>query len=185
VRVLVAADQKVVRDGLCLMLGLLGIEVLGTVAGGTDAARQPPHIRVVELTGFSDDEPVFAALRAGARGFLTKDAGEVLQAMPTVRAGEAQLDPPVQRRLAGAMVRGERVGVPGASQADTAPDGLTQQEVEVLTEIAAGLSNAEIAGKFRISGATVKSHINHLMAKTATRDRGQLVAYAFRHGMAA
>jgi DNA-binding NarL/FixJ family response regulator len=217
VRVLVAADQKVVRDGLCLMLGLLGIEVLGTVADGTDAARQavaavpsvvlmdlhmpncdgvqatrlivrqPPHVRVVVLTGFSDDEPVFAALRAGARGFLTTDAGasEVLQATPAVRAGDAQLDPSVQRRQAGAMVRGERAGVPGASQADSAPDGLTQREVEVLTEIAAGLSNAEIAGKFRISGATVKSHINHLLTKTATRDRGQLVAYAFRHGMAA
>ena len=182
VRVLVADDQKVVRDGLYLMLGLLGIEVPGAAAAvpgavlmdlhvptcdGTEATRpiacQPPHVRVVVLTAFSDDDPVFGALRAGA----------------------AQLDPSVQRGQAGAMVRGERVGVPGASQAGSAPDGLTQREVEVLTQIAAGLSNAEIAGKFRISGATVKSHINHLLAKTATRDRGQLVAYAFRHGMAA
>jgi len=139
----------------------------------------------VVLTGFAHDDPVFAALRAGARGCLTKDAGEVLQAMPAVRAGEAQLGPSVQRRLSEAMVRGERVGVPGASQADAAPDGLTQREVEVLTEIAAGLSNAEIAGKFRISGATVKTHINYLLTKTATRDRGQLVGYAFRHGLAA
>jgi DNA-binding NarL/FixJ family response regulator len=75
--------------------------------------------------------------------------------------------------------------VPGPPQAGPALDGLTQREVEVLTEIAAGLSNAEIAGKFRISGATVKSHINHLLAKTGTRDRAQLVAYAFRHGLAA
>ena len=65
------------------------------------------------------------------------------------------------------------------------PDGLTQREVDVLTEIGAGLSNAEIAAKFRISGATVKSHINHLLAKTGARDRGQLVGYAFRHGLAA
>ena len=217
VRVLVTDDQKVVGDGLRLMLGLLGIEVPGATAGGTDAVRQaaaavpgavlmdlhlpdcdgvqvtrlivrqPPHIRIVVLTGFSDDDPVFAALRAGARGFLTKDAGagEVLQAMPAVRPGEAQLDPSVQRRLAGAMVRGERAGVPAASQAGSAPDGHTRREVEVLTAIAAGLSNAEIAGKFRIPGATVKTHINHLLAKTATRDRGQLVAYAFRHGLAA
>jgi len=215
VRVLVAADHQAVRDGLRLMLGLLGVEVPGAAAGGTDAvrqaatavpgvvlidlhlpdcdevqatrliARQPPHVRVVVLTGFCDDDPVFAALRAGARGLLTKDAGEVLQAMPAVRAAEAQLDLSVQRRLAGAMVRGERPGAPGTWQAGSAPDGLTQREVEVLTEIAAGLSNAEIAGKFRISGATVKSHINHLLAKTATRDRGQLVAYAFRHGLAA
>jgi DNA-binding NarL/FixJ family response regulator len=216
-RVLVAGDHKAVRDGLRLMLGLLGIEVPGAAAGGTDAARQaaaavpgvvlmdlhlpdcdrvqvtrpivrqPPHVRVMVLTGFSEDDPVFAALRAGARGLLTKnaDAGEILQAMPAVRAGEAQLDISAQRRQAGAMVRGERPDVPGAPRADAAPDGLTQREVEVLTEIAAGLSNAEIAGKFRISGATVKTHINHLLTKTAARDRGQLVAYAFRHGLAA
>jgi DNA-binding NarL/FixJ family response regulator len=213
-RVLVAGDHTAVRDGLRLMLGLLGIEVPGA-AGGTGAvrqaaaavpgvvlmdlhmpdcdegqatrliARQPPDVRVVVLTGFSDDDPVVAALRAGARGLLTKDAGEVLQAMPAVRAGQARLDPPVQRRLAGAMVRGERASVPGASRAGSAPDGLTEREVEVLTEIGAGLSNAEIAAKFRISGATVKTHINHLLTKTAARDRGQLVAYAFRHGMAA
>src|SRR5215469_6994804 len=94
-------------------------------------------------------------------------------------------DPLAQHRQAGAMVRGEHPGVPAASPAGSAPDRLTQREVEVLTEIAAGLSNAEIAGKFRISGATVKSHINHLLTKTAMRDRGQLVAYAFRHGLAA
>jgi DNA-binding NarL/FixJ family response regulator len=110
-------------------------------------ARQLPDVRVVVLTGFSHDDPVFAALRAGARGFLTKDAGEVLQAM-AARAGEAQLDPSVQRRQAWAMVRGERVSVPGASQAGAAPDGLTQREVEVLTQIAVGLSNAEIVGRF-------------------------------------
>jgi len=215
VRVLVADDHKAARDGPRLILALPGIEVPGAAAGGTDAvrqaaaavpgvilmdlhlpdcdgagatrrvARQPPDVRVVVLAAFSDDDPVFAALRAGARGFLTKDAGEVLPAMPAVRAGEAQPDISAQRRPAGAMVRGERAGVPGAPQAGAAPDGLTQREVEVLTQIAAGLSNAEIAGKFRISGATVKSHINHLLTKTAARDRGQLVAYAFRHGLAA
>jgi DNA-binding NarL/FixJ family response regulator len=66
-----------------------------------------------------------------------------------------------------------------------ASDGLTEREVEVLAEIGAGLSNAEIAGKLRISSATVKTHINHLLAKTRTRDRAQLVAYAFRNGLAA
>jgi len=223
VRVLVADDQKVVRDGLCMLLSMLpGIEVSGTAIDGTDAVRQAvtaapdvvlmdlkmpncdgieathrivrqqPDVHVVVLTSFSDDESVFAALRAGARGFLTKNAsaGEILQALSTVCAGEAQLDPSVQRRLVEAVARGEHVGLPGASPEDSgsgdmAPDGLTQREVEILTEIAAGLSNAELAGKFRISGATVKSHINHLLAKTRARDRGQLVAYAFRHGLAA
>jgi DNA-binding NarL/FixJ family response regulator len=223
VRVLVADDQKVVRDGISLLLGMLpGIEVIGTAVDGTDAVRQAaaagpdvvlmdlhmpncdgveatrrivaeqPDVRVVVLTAFSDDDSVFAALRAGARGFLTKNAsaGEILQAISAVCAGEAQLDPSVQRRLVEALVRGEHVGVPGAGReagghSDLDRDGLTQREVEILTEIASGLSNTEIAGKFRISGATVKSHINHLLTKTRSRDRGQLVAYAFRHGLAA
>src|SRR5215472_8421264 len=149
VRVLVAGDHEAVRDGLRLMLGVVLMDLHLPDCDGVQVtrliARQPPHVRVVVLTGFSDDDPVFAALRAGARGLLTTDVDEVLQAMPAVRAGGAQPDPSVQRRLAGAMVRGERPGVPGARQADAAPDGLTQREVEVLTEIAAGLSNAEIA----------------------------------------
>jgi DNA-binding NarL/FixJ family response regulator len=220
VRVLVADDQKVVRDGLSLLLGMLpGIEVIGTAVDGTDAvrqaaaaapdvvlmdlsmpncdgveatrliAREQPDVRVVVLTAFCDDDTVFAALRAGARGYLTKNAsaGEILQALSAVRAGDAQMDPSVQRRLLEAVVSGGPPGGPGAPAAGPAgpPDGLTQREVEVLTEIGAGLSNAEIAAKFRISGATVKSHINHLLAKTGARDRAQLVGYAFRHGLAA
>jgi DNA-binding NarL/FixJ family response regulator len=220
--VLVADDQKVVRDGLRVLLGMLpGIEVIGTAVDGTDAVNQAmaatpdvvlmdlhmpncdgieatrriaerhPGVRVVVLTAYSDDESVFAALRAGARGFLTKNAGaaDILQAVSVVSAGEAQLDPSVQRRLVEAYTSGARCGVPDApvsgAAAEAAPDGLTPREVEVLTEIAAGLSNAEIAGKFRISGATVKTHINHLLGKTGARDRAQLVAYAFRRGLAA
>ena len=219
---LVADDQKVVRDGLSLLLGLLpGIEVTGTAVDGADAVRQAaalapdvvlmdlsmpngdgveatraivqrqPQIRVVVLTAYSDDDSVFAALRAGARGFLTKNAssGEILRALSAVRAGDAQLDPSVQRRLVEAVLSGEPPGTAGsqggeAGGPDPAPDGLTPRELEVLAAIAAGLSNAELAGKFRISGATVKSHINHLLAKTGARDRGQLVGYAFRHGIA-
>lgn len=221
-RVLVADDQKVVRDGLTLLLGLLpGVEVIGTAVDGADAVRQAaatgpdvvlmdlsmpngggvaatreilrqqPRARVVVLTAYSDDDSVFAALQAGARGFLTKNAsaGEILRALSSVRAGDAQLDPSVQRRLVEAVVSGEPLGTSGAqaeaaSPPDPALDGLTPREIEVLTEIAAGLSNAELAARFRISGATVKSHINHLLAKTGTRDRGQLVGYAFRHGLA-
>ena len=223
VRVLVADDQTVVRDGLCLLLSMLpGIDVVGTAIDGADAVRQAMaaapdivlmdlhmpncdgieatrriaqgqrHARVVVLTAYSDDESVFAALRAGARGFLTKNAGagEILRAVSAVHAGGAELDPSVQRRLIEAWAQGARVGAPATpgsagDQADPAADGLTEREVEVLTEIAAGLSNAEIAGKFRISGATVKTHINHLLAKTGARDRAQLVAYAFRQGLAA
>jgi DNA-binding CsgD family transcriptional regulator len=84
-----------------------------------------------------------------------------------------------------AVVNGGPPGAPGTRPSPPGPpDGLTERELEVLTEIGAGLSNAEIADKLRISGATVKSHINHLLAKTGSRDRGQLVGYAFRHGLA-
>jgi DNA-binding NarL/FixJ family response regulator len=221
--VLVADDQKVVRDGLCLLLGMLpDIEVIGTAVDGADAVRQAliaepdvvlmdlhmptcdgveatrrivqerPRVRVVVLTAYSDDDSVFAALLAGARGFLTKnaDATEIFRAVSAVCAGDAQLDPSVQRRLIEAIAQGAHVGAPvaGNSAGDRetlAADGLTQREVEVLTEIGAGLSNAEIADKLRISAATVKTHINHLLAKTGTRDRAQLVAYAFRQGLAA
>jgi DNA-binding NarL/FixJ family response regulator len=223
VRVLVADDQKVVRDGLCLLLGLLpGIEVIGTAIDGTDAVRQAvaagpdvvlmdlnmpncdgveatrqivgqqSNVRIVVLTAFSDDDSVFAALQAGARGFLTKNAsaGEILQAISAVCAGDAQLDPSVQRRLVEAVVSGGPLGGSATPPGESGPgallsNGLTQREVEVLTEIAAGLSNTEIAGKFRISGATVKTHINHLLTKTGMRDRAQLVGYAFRHGLVA
>jgi DNA-binding NarL/FixJ family response regulator len=222
IRVLVADDQRVVRDGLRVLLGTLPeVEVIGTAVDGTDAVRQAitavpdivlmdlhmpncdgveairrivrerPSVRVVVLTAYSDDDSVFSALRAGARGFLTKDAGagEIFQAISTVCAGDAQLDPSVQRRLVDAVVHGARVGAGGAIRTtggprDPAPDALTEREVEVLAEIGAGLSNAEIAGKFRISQATVKTHINHLLAKTGTRDRAQLVGYAFREGLA-
>jgi DNA-binding NarL/FixJ family response regulator len=221
IRVLVADDQQVIRDGLSMVLGLLpGIDVVGTAIDGDDAVRQAlavlpdvvlmdlvmPNcngveatrrltqerscIPVVVLTTYSDDDTVFAALRAGARGFLTKDAGaeEILRAVCTVSAGQAQLDPSVQRRLVEAFARGERVGIPaaagGGEHAGRAPDGLTPREVEVLAEIAAGLSNGEIAAKFRLSDTTVKTHVNHLLAKTGVRDRAQLVAYAFRRGLA-
>jgi DNA-binding NarL/FixJ family response regulator len=218
----VADDQRVVRDGLCLLLGMLpGLEVIGTAIDGNDAVYQAmtavpdivlmdlhmpncdgieatrrivqgePRVRVVVLTGFSDDDSVFAALRAGARGFLTKNAGagDILRAVSVVHAGDAELDPSVQCRLVEAIAKGAPAAVPDTArgtgdQGDPALGCLTQREVEVLTEIAAGLSSAEIADKFRISGATVKTHINHLLAKTGMRDRAQLVAYAFRQGLA-
>jgi DNA-binding NarL/FixJ family response regulator len=194
------------------------IEVIGTAVDGADAVRQAvsaapdvvlmdlhmpncdgveatrrivherPGVRIVVLTAYSDDDSVFAALRAGALGFLTKnaDASEIFQAVSAVCAGDAQLDPSVQRRLIEAIARGAHMGVPGAAdRGSLASDGLTEREVEVLTEIGAGLSNAEIAAKLRISAATVKTHINHLLAKTGMRDRAQLVAYAFRQGLAA
>jgi DNA-binding NarL/FixJ family response regulator len=213
VRVLIADDQKVVRDGLATLLGLLdGIAVVGTAADGNDAVRcavdlDPDVVlmdlhmpncsgveateqlvaagarcRVVVLTTYSDDDWVFAALRAGARGFLTKDASaeEIKSAIFTVASGEAQLDPTVQRRLLEALGRNRTaVSLPAVI-----PDNLTPREVSVLQLIAAGRSNSEIADDLFVSDATVKTHVNHILAKTAARSRAQLVAYAFRHGLA-
>jgi DNA-binding NarL/FixJ family response regulator len=217
IRVLIADDQKVVRDGLAMLLGLLdGIDVVGTAVDGADAVRQTlsadPDIvlmdlnmptvdgveatrrladagaraRVVVLTTYADDDWVFRALSAGARGFLTKDAGadEIEQAITTVAAGQAQLDPSVQRRLLDALASGVKLGVAGATGPAHVDDGLTAREAEVLSEIAAGHSNAEIAARLFVSEATVKTHVNHLLAKTGCRDRAALVAYAFRTGRA-
>jgi DNA-binding NarL/FixJ family response regulator len=217
VRVLIADDQKVVRDGLAMLLGLLdAIEVVGTAVDGADAVRQAlaadPDVvlmdlsmptvdgveatrrlveagaraRVVVLTTYADDDWVFRALQAGARGFLTKDAGaaEIEQAITTVAAGQAQLDPSVQRRLLEALASGAQLGVAGPTAGAPPADGLTAREAEVLVEIAAGLSNAEIAGRLFVSEATVKTHVNHLLAKTGCRDRAALVAYAYRTGRA-
>jgi DNA-binding NarL/FixJ family response regulator len=157
IRVLVADDQKVVRDGLCALLGMIsGIEVIGAAVDGADAIRQArrhvpdvvlmdlhmpncdgveatrrivrdqPSVRVVVLTAYSDDERVFGALRAGARGYLTKDAsaGEIFQAVSTVCAGNAQLDPSVQRKLVDAIARGARAGLADASEAGEASTSL-------------------------------------------------------------
>jgi DNA-binding NarL/FixJ family response regulator len=213
IRVLIADDQRVVREGLNLLLGLLpGIEVVGTASDGEEAVgmavklspdvalmdlRMPrcdgieatrrlrqdcPGCRVVVLTTYADDRSVVEALRAGARGFLTKDAGaeEIQRAIEAVVRGGAAIDPAVQHHLV-AAVSGEGREEPVSAL----PDGLTAREHEVLTLIAEGLSNAEIAARLVVGEATVKSHINHIFMKTGVRDRAQAVMYAYRHGLVA
>jgi len=219
VRVLIADDQKIVREGLVSLLSLLpGIDVVGAATDGDDAVRQAlalrpdvvlmdlnmprcngveateqlrdrqPGTRVVVLTTYADDDWVFAALQAGARGFLTKDAGaeEIHRAIATVASGDAQLDPSVQRRLLDALASGQRLAVagqPAPPVPDAPPGELTPREAEVLRHIAAGLSNTEIAAALFVTEATVKTHINHIFTKTSLRDRAQLVRYAYQHGL--
>jgi DNA-binding NarL/FixJ family response regulator len=212
VRVLAADDQRVVREGLAMLLGLLpDVEVVGTAADGEEVLalaaelrpdvilmdlRMPrmdgveatrrlrerdPAVKVVVLTTYADDRSVLDALRAGALGYLTKDAGaaEIQQALHRVAGGQAALDPAVQLHLVEAIADGQSLGPTPA----TLPDGLTPREAEVLTLIAAGLSNTEIAERLVVSEATVKSHVNHMLAKIGARDRAQAVGYAYRHGL--
>ncbi|WP_229860839.1 response regulator [Streptomyces litmocidini] len=209
---------------------------------GVEATRRIrdryPGTEVVVLTTYADDDSLFPALRAGARGYLTKDAGgeEIERAVRDVIDGRAGLSPSVQRRLLERLIDrenrdgldgrdrrddregrddrgdrkgpGDRVGQDGRSDRSGAgggvrsvtgggpgaapetggasgpyADGLTERETEVLVLVADGLSNSEIAGRLRISTATVKTHINNLFAKTGVRDRAQAVRYAYQHGL--
>ncbi|MFD9004639.1 response regulator [Streptomyces sp. NPDC059582] len=153
---------------------------------GVEATRrirsQYPGTQVVVLTTFADDDSLFPALRAGARGYLTKDAGgdEIVRAVHSVLSGEAGLAPSIQRRLLERLSEPEPV--PAAPT--EAPDGLTAREIDVLALIAEGLSNQEIARRLHVSTATVKTHINNLFAKTGLKDRAQAVRYAYAKGVA-
>jgi DNA-binding NarL/FixJ family response regulator len=207
IRVLLADDQRVVREGLGTLLGLLdGIELVGTAADGEEvlalAARHDPDVvlidlrmprmdgteairrlaergerpRTIALTTYADDASVLGALRAGARGYLTKDAGaeQIRAAVMAVARGEAALDPAVQHHVLAALTD------PAAAEL---PDGLTPREAEVLALIAEGLTNAEIAERLVVSAATVKTHVNHIFAKAGVRDRAQAVVYAYANGL--
>ncbi len=163
---------------------------------GVEATRRVraahPDTQVVVLTTYADDDSLFPALRAGARGYLTKDADadEILRAVRDVMSGDAGLSPKVQRLLLERLAERDRpapaprpsgavTGVPGAL-----PDGLTPREAEVLALVAEGFSNAEIARGLHVAPATVKTHINNLFSKSGVRDRAQAVRYAYRHGIA-
>jgi len=210
IRVMLADDQRVVREGLGTLLGLLdGIELVATAADGEEAvalaATHDPDVvlmdlrmprldgieairrlaargerpRAIALTTYADDASVLGALRAGARGYLTKDAGadDIRAAVEAVARGDAALDPSVQHHVVAALA------APEPAHAEL-PDELTPREAEVLVLIAEGLTNAEIAERLVVSAATVKSHVNRIFFKTGARDRAQAVVYAYAHGLA-
>ncbi len=214
IRVLVADDQRTVRDGLSMLVGLIdGVEVVGAACDGVEAVelaqtqrpdivlmdlRMPrmegaeathriraelPDTQVLVLTTYADDQSLFGALQAGARGYLTKDASaeEIEHAIRALAAGETHLDPVVQQRLVAAVL--DTKPIPDAP-AQPLPDDLTPREAEVLKLIASGLSNTEIAEALVVSKATVKTHVNRIFYKTGARDRAQAVRYAYQHGIA-
>jgi DNA-binding NarL/FixJ family response regulator len=136
--------------------------------------------RVLVLTTFDLDEYVYEALRAGASGFLLKDAGptELLHAIRVVAAGDALLAPSVTRRLIGEFAARPDPRTPPAELAE-----LTDREREILALVASGLTNAEIAGRLVISPLTVKTHVGRVLAKLDCHDRAQLVALAYETGL--
>ena len=229
-RVVVADDQALVRVGFCgIIAATPGFTVVGEAGNGAEAVetarrtrpdvilmdvRMPvmdgieatrritasTDVRALILTTFDLDEYVFAALRAGASGFLLKDTlpADLLTAIRVVAAGDALLAPSVTRRLIGEFTR----TVPGigadhgtsappttaqASDTGSACDRLqrvlTEREFEVLQMVARGMSNAEIAEELVISPATAKTHVAHLLTKLDARDRIQLVIMAYQSGL--
>jgi DNA-binding NarL/FixJ family response regulator len=178
-----AVDLALKHKPVVAMLDLRMPELDGTQVT-IELARQAPAIRVLILTTFADDDAVLPALRAGGAGYLTKDAtGEtLLAALRDVAAGRTVLDPAVQLRLV--QLLRETTGSTPIEDADPGTAaGLTRREVDVARLIAQGLSNRQIARSLVVSEATVKTHINHVLAKLALNDRSALVAWAWRQGL--
>ncbi len=213
IRVGLADDQALVRTGFAALLDAEDdMEIAGQAADGAEAvrlaARERPDVllmdirmpqldgieatrqiaghpelagvHVVILTTFELDEYIFDALRAGAAGFLVKDtdAVELIRAVRVVAAGESLLSPAVTRRLIAEFTARTRSPRPRAGL-----DDLTAREREVVTLIATGLSNDEIAGRLYVSASTVKTHAGRAMTKLAARDRAQLVVAAYETGL--
>jgi DNA-binding NarL/FixJ family response regulator len=213
IRVGLADDQVLVRTGFAALLAAEDdMEIAGQAADGTEAvrlaARERPDVllmdirmplldgieatrqiaghpelagvHVVILTTFELDEYIFDALRAGAAGFLVKDtdAVELIRAVRVVAAGESLLSPAVTRRLIAEFTARTRSPRPRPGL-----DDLTAREREVVTLIATGLSNDEIAGRLYVSASTVKTHAGRAMTKLAARDRAQLVVAAYETGL--
>ena len=207
IRVVVADDQAIIRDGLVTVLGLLpDIEVVGAAEDGERAfalavaehpdvvlmdlrmpgvdgvaateriVRDAPGTAILVLTTYADDESILGALRAGARGYLTKDAGraELAAAVRAVARGQSTFAPEVGALLVNSLT-GSAAPAPVPSLSVRFPT-LTKREVDVLALVADGLSNGEIASTLFVSVATVKTHINAIFAKLAVRDRAQVIA---------
>lgn len=210
IRVLIADDQAMVRSGLRLILESEDdIVVVAEAENGSEAVRMAtrerpdvvlmdvrmpemdgleatrrvtdagPDARVIVLTTFDIDDYVYGALRSGASGFLLKDAGgdQLVSAVRVVASGDALIAPSVTKRLIS-----EFAGRP-ETQSVTGLDDLTERETEVLTAVARGLSNAEIAEELYVSETTVKTHVSHILTKLQLRDRVQAVVAAYESGL--
>ncbi|MFD8420467.1 response regulator [Streptomyces sp. NPDC059466] len=213
IRVLIADDQQMVRQGFTVLLNTQpDIEVVGQAVdgldaiakvtelapdvvlmdirmpelGGIDATRhittETPRIRVLVLTTFDLDEYVYEALRAGASGFLLKDASadQLAEAVRVVAAGDALIAPGITRRL---IAEFSRLGSAPRTPLKQRVGELTERETEVLALIAQGLSNAEIAERLVVAEQTVKTHVGRILVKLGLRDRTQAAVFAYESGL--
>jgi DNA-binding NarL/FixJ family response regulator len=213
IRVLIADDQTLVRDGFRMILDAQeDIEVVGEAADGIEAVaqarelrpdvvlmdvrmpnrdgleatrallRELPDVHVLILTTFDLNEYVYEAMKAGASGFLLKDAprSQLIQGVRTVATGDALLAPAITRRLIEQFVRRPPASIRSLPAKLTE---LTVRELEVLKLVAGGRSNAEIAAELYVSDATVKTHVGHALRKLDLRDRVQAVVFAYENGL--
>jgi DNA-binding NarL/FixJ family response regulator len=213
IRVMIADDQMMVRQGFTVLLNAQpDIEVVGQAVDGADAVAKAAELgpdvvlmdirmpgmggieatsvitgtpdcaaKVLVLTTFDLDEYVYEALRAGASGFLLKDASadQLAEAVRVVAAGEALLSPNITKRL---ITEFSRLGAPRAPSRTRMKD-LTERETEVLSLIAQGLSNAEIAEHLVLAEQTVKTHVGRILVKLGLRDRTQAAVFAYETGL--
>ncbi|RVX40000.1 LuxR family two component transcriptional regulator [Nonomuraea polychroma] len=214
IRVLIADDQAMVREGFSVLLNAQpGIQVVGLAEDGADAVAKAADLhpdvivmdirmpglngieaarritadpglatKVLILTTFDLDEYVYEALRAGASGFLLKDASgvQLAEAVRVVAAGEALLSPNITRRL---IAEFSRLGGTPRPPAQARAGELTERETEVVALIAHGLSNAEIAGRLVLAEQTVKTHVGRILNKLQLRDRTQVAVFAYETGL--
>jgi DNA-binding NarL/FixJ family response regulator len=215
VRVLLADDQELLRTGFRMILSAQpDLEVVGEAVDGADAVRQAGRlrpdvvlmdvrmpgmdgieataeitsahpVRVLVLTTFDLDEYAFAALRAGASGFLLKDVPPAVLAgaIRSVAAGDAVITPRITRQLLDRFSGQLPLVAAGGAGDGDALARLTDREREVFAEVARGHTNGEIAARLHLSEATVKTHLTRVLAKLALRDRVQIVIFAYQHGL--
>ena len=209
IRVLIADDHAIVREGLRSLLETeSGMELAGEAVDGEEAVahardvrpdvilldlmmprldgiaaigeikREQPDARILVLTSFAEDEKVFAAIKAGALGYLLKDSSpqELLQAIREVARGESSLHPTIARKVLRELSR--------PPELPATPEPLTARELDVLRLVAQGLSNQEIAGRLALSERTVRTHVSQILTKLHLANRTQAALYALREGLA-
>jgi NarL family two-component system response regulator LiaR len=209
IHILIADDHAIVREGLRWLIDTEpGMELVGEATDGVEAVlkarslqpdvilldlvmprkdgieaigeikQENPEARVLVLTSFAEDEKVFSAIKAGALGYLLKDSSpqELLQAIRDVHRGESSLHPTIARKLIGELNR--------PSELPTAEEPLTERELEVLSLVARGLSNQEIADRLIVSERTVRTHVSNILEKLHLANRTQAALYAVREGLA-